>query len=100
MALRRLFFSAAALSAARVFQMGVSFLTVPFMARLLDPHDFGLVALGMAMVSLSLSFSDAGLSRSLVRTSELDSDAWSSAHWLIALGSITSPPAPARPPWV
>lgn len=91
MALKRLFFSAAALSAARVFQLGVSFLTVPFMARLLDPHDFGLVALGMAMVSLTLSFSDAGLSRSLVRASELDSDAWSSAHWLIvgAMGAVS-----------
>lgn len=91
MALKRMVFSAAALSAARVFQLGVSFLTVPFMARLLDPHDFGLVALGMAMVSLTLAFSDAGLSRSLVRASELDSDAWSSAHWLIvsAMGAIS-----------
>jgi PST family polysaccharide transporter len=82
-ALKRIAFGAAALSAARMFQLAASFLTVPFMARLLDPHDFGLVALGMATVSIVVAFSDAGMSRSLVRTSELDSDAWSSAHWLI-----------------
>jgi len=82
-ALRRLAFGAGALSAARIFQLGASFLTVPFMARLLDPSEFGLVALAMAAVSLTLAVSDAGLSRSLIRTSELDSDAWSSAHWLI-----------------
>lgn len=84
MALKRIAFGAAALSAARMFQLAASFLTVPFMARLLDPHEFGLVALGMAMVSLTLAFSDAGMSRSLIRISELDSDAWSSAHWLIS----------------
>lgn len=83
MALKRIAFGAAALSAARMFQLAASFLTVPFMARLLDPQDFGLVALGMATVSLTVAFSDAGMSRSLIRTSELDSDAWSSAHWLI-----------------
>ncbi|MBX9745841.1 MAG: oligosaccharide flippase family protein [Hyphomonadaceae bacterium] len=91
MALKRLAFGAAALSAARIFQLGASFLTVPFLARLLDPSDFGLVALAMAVVSISLAASDAGLSRSLIRTSELDSDAWSSAYWLIlaATGAVS-----------
>lgn len=83
MALKRLAFGAAALSAARVFQLGASFLTVPFMARLLEPSEFGLVALGMAMVSLTVAVSDAGLSRSLIRSSDIEGDAWSSAHWLI-----------------
>lgn len=87
MALRRIAFGAAALSAARVFQLGASFLTVPFMARLLEPHEFGLVAIAMAMVALTLSVSDAGLSRSLIRTDNLESDAWSTAHWLIIAGT-------------
>jgi PST family polysaccharide transporter len=83
MALRRIAFGAAALSAARVFQLGASFLTVPFMARLLSPADFGLVAIAMAVVALTLAVSDAGLSRSLIRTDNIESDAWSTAHWLI-----------------
>lgn len=83
MALRRIAFGAAALSAARVFQLGASFLTVPFMARLLEPHEFGVVAIAMAIVALTLAVSDAGLSRSLIRTDNIESDAWSTAHWLI-----------------
>jgi O-antigen/teichoic acid export membrane protein len=87
MALRRIAFGAAALSAARVFQLGASFLTVPFMARLLEPSEFGLVAIAMAMVALTLAVSDAGLSRSLIRTSNIEGDAWSTAHWLIIAGT-------------
>ncbi len=87
MALRRIAFGAAALSAARMFQLGASFLTVPFMARLLDPHEFGVVAIAMAMVALTLAVSDAGLSRSLIRTDNIESDAWSTAHWLIIAGT-------------
>ena len=87
MALRRIAFGAAALSAARVFQLGASFLTVPFLARLLEPSEFGLVAIAMAMVALTLAVSDAGLSRSLIRTDNLESDAWSTAHWLIIAGT-------------
>ena len=87
MALRRIAFGAAALSAARVFQLGASFLTVPFLARLLQPSEFGLVAIAMAMVALTLAVSDAGLSRSLIRSDNLESDAWSTAHWLIIAGT-------------
>lgn len=87
MALRRIAFGAAALSAARVFQLGASFLTVPFLARLLEPSEFGLVAIAMAMVALTLAVSDAGLSRSLIRSDNLESDAWSTAHWLIIAGT-------------
>lgn len=87
MALRRIAFGAAALSAARVFQLGASFLTVPFMARLLEPAEFGLVAIAMAMVALTLTMSDAGLSRSLIRSNNIEGDAWSTAHWLIIAGT-------------
>jgi len=87
MALKRIAFGAAALSAARVFQLGASFLAVPFMARLLSPSEFGLVAIAMAMVALTLAVSDAGLSRSLIRTDDIESDAWTSAHWLIIGGT-------------
>lgn len=88
MALKRIAFGAATLSAARVFQLASSFVAVPFLARLLTPTDFGLVALAMSMVVFFTYIGDAGLGRSLVRTSASDLEAWSSAHWgVLALGA-------------
>ncbi len=85
MALKRIAFGAASLSAARVFQLGASFVAVPFLARMLTPTDFGLVALAMSIVVLFTYIGDAGLGRSLVRTNCEDSEAWSSAHWAVML---------------
>ena len=88
MALRRIAFGAATLSAARIFQLGASFVAVPFLARMLTPTDFGLVALAMSMVVFFTYIGDAGLGRSLVRTNAEDSEAWSSAHWAVMLLTI------------
>ncbi len=85
MALRRIVFGAAALSAARVFQLASSFIAIPFLARILTPSDFGLVALALSMVVLFTYVGDAGLGRSLVRTSATDIETWSSAHWSVVL---------------
>jgi O-antigen/teichoic acid export membrane protein len=82
-ALKRIVFGAAALSGARMFQLASSFLTVPILTRILAPEDYGLVALALAIVSLTLYLGDAGLGRSLMRTSAGDEIAWSSAHWLV-----------------
>lgn len=91
MALKRLAIGAAALSAARAMQTVLTFLALPLLARLLPPSEFGLVALAMAFVVFTLSFSDAGLGQSLVRTPPEDQEVWSSAFWMIALlsGSLS-----------
>jgi PST family polysaccharide transporter len=84
-ALRRIAFGAATLSAARVFQLASSFIAVPFLARMLSPTDFGLVAMAMSVVLFFTYVGDAGLGRSLVRTDATDTEAWSSAFWAIVL---------------
>lgn len=81
MALRRYAFGAAALSASRVIQLAMSFVAVPFLARILPPSEFGLVALALALVAFMLYMGDAGLARSLVRTDAKDTLVWSSVFW-------------------
>jgi PST family polysaccharide transporter len=85
LALQRIAFGAASLSAARVFQLASSFVAIPFLARILTPTDFGLVALAMSVVVFFTYIGDAGLGRSLVRTHAEDSEIWSSAHWAVIL---------------
>lgn len=87
MALKRIVLGAASLSVARVFQLASSFVAIPFLARMLTPHDFGLVALAMSMVVFFTYLSDAGLGRSLLRVStpDTDAEAWSSAYWGLVL---------------
>jgi PST family polysaccharide transporter len=90
-ALKRLAIGAAALSAARAIQAAATFLALPLLARLLDPSEFGLVALAMVFVLFTMAFSDAGMGQSLVRTPPEDKAVWSSAFWMIGLlaGSLT-----------
>lgn len=81
MALGRIAFGVATLSAARIFQLASSFVAIPFLARMLTPSDFGLAALALSMVMFFSLIADAGMGRSLVRVDTSDRDAWSSAFW-------------------
>lgn len=84
MALRRLAVGAATLSAARMVQTALGFLSLPLLARLLAPSEFGVVALAMSFVLFTLALADAGMGQSLVRTPALERDTWSSAFWVIS----------------
>jgi len=84
LALKRLALGAAALSAARATQTLLTFLALPLLARLLDPSEFGLVALATSFVLFTMAFSDAGMGQSLVRTPREQTEVWSSAFWMIA----------------
>ena len=85
MAIKRIAFGVATLSAARVFQLASSFIAIPFLARILTPVDFGLAALALSMVMFFTMIGDAGLGRSLVRVDANDTEAWSSAFWASVL---------------
>ena len=91
MALKRLALGAAALSAARATQTLLTFLALPLLARILDPSEFGLVALATSFVLFTMAFSDAGMGQSLVRTPQEQTEVWSSAFWMIAVlsGSLS-----------
>jgi PST family polysaccharide transporter len=84
-ALKRIAFGVATLSAARVVQLASSFVAIPFLARMLTPVDFGLAALALSMVMFFTMIGDAGLGRSLVRVDANDTEAWSSAFWASVL---------------
>lgn len=85
MALKRIAFGVATLSAARIVQLASSFVAIPFLARMLTPVDFGLAALALSMVMFFTMIGDAGLGRSLVRVDANDTEAWSSAFWASVL---------------
>ena len=85
MALRKLAFSAVALSAARATQTILTFLALPFLARLLGPAEYGVVALAMSFVLFTMALSDAGMGQSLVRTPPEQTAVWSSTFWMIAM---------------
>lgn len=85
MALQRIAYGVATLSAARIFQLASSFVAIPFLARMLTPVDFGLAALALSMVMFFTMIGDAGLGRSLVRVDANDTEAWSSAFWASVL---------------
>ena len=58
---------------------GISALFAIFLARLLSPEDYGLVALPMVFLSLAQCFVDSGFASALIRKSDLknDSEIWS-----------------------
>lgn len=83
MALRRFSLDLASLSAARIVQTLAAFASLPIIARLLGPHEFGLVAVAMGFVVSTIFLADAGMGQSLVRTPSSDTATWSSAFWAI-----------------
>lgn len=84
MALKGFAIDVASLSGARALQTLASFISVPIVARLVGPAEFGLVALAMTFVVLSIYLADAGMGQSLVRTPLTDRDVWSTAFWTIS----------------
>jgi len=91
MALKRFSIDLASLSAGRIVQTLAAFLALPIIARLLGPHEYGLVAVAMSFVMCTIYMADAGMGQSLVRTAASDRTTWSSAFWMISgFGALLS----------
>jgi len=69
-----------------VLKIFVQFVTLPLMARLVGPADYGLFGLAMPTVAFILLLADSGFGISLAREPESNVDIWSSAIWFL-LGS-------------
>lgn len=67
-----------------VYRIAAQFAALPILARLLEPHDFGIVALATPFLVVAMQISDGGLCASLIRQKDYDSATWSSAYWVIA----------------
>lgn len=75
--------------------------TYMLLARLLDPHAFGLIAIAMVAMGIGLTFVDSGFASVIVRMQVLDRDKLSSLYWFIAaLGTAAAAIVAAAGPFV
>lgn len=71
------------------------------LARLLDPADFGLVAIVMTLINFLDLFRDFGLSTAILQEREITDRQWSSLAWLsVALGTLLALGVAASAPLV
>ena len=91
MSLKKIALGAAAMSAVNILKLLAQFVTVPILARLLSPADYGLVAIAMPFILFVMLIADSGLGMSLVRTSRDNRAEWSTCFWLaILMGGVLS----------
>ena len=77
------------MSSVNVLRLLVQLLSVPILARLLSPRDYGLAAMAMPVILFVMMLADAGLGASLVRTAKTDEPAWHTCFWLsVGLGTV------------
>ena len=79
------------MSSVNVLRLLVQMLSVPILARLLSPEDYGLAAMAMPVILFVMMIADAGLGISLVRTGKADEPAWHTCFWLsVGLGTVVA----------
>jgi teichuronic acid exporter len=71
-----------------ILSRGISPITLIFLARLLTPADFGLVAMALAVTTLLKCFSDLGFNHAMVQQSGEDEKIASLAFWTLLLLGI------------
>lgn len=68
---------------------GIGLIISIFLARILEPEDFGLVGMVLVVISVSQIFIDMGFSSGLIQKKNVSADLYSSVFWLnIGLGAI------------
>ena len=73
---------------AQLLKTVVQFVTTAFLARLLSPEDFGLVALTLVVTGFILIFKDLGLSMASVQKDEISHEQVSNLFWVNFIFSI------------
>jgi len=72
-----------------VVKLVIQFFSIPVLARLLSPADYGLAAMAMPVIIFVMMIADAGLGTSLVRTGKVGEPVWHTCFWLsVALGTV------------
>jgi succinoglycan exporter len=66
----------------RTATFGLKFVTVPILARILSPEEFGAVAVAMTVVQFLAMIGSAGLAASLVLQTDEDSETVHSVFWV------------------
>ncbi|MEW4569532.1 lipopolysaccharide biosynthesis protein [Tautonia sp. JC769] len=100
-ALKSILSGAAALSSVGVLRLAMQFLSVPILARLLSPEDYGIAAIAMPIVLFVMVITDAGISNSLIRLAEINSHVWHTCFWIMgAVGIVLAAALAASAPLV
>jgi len=79
---RRTSLGALALTGASALRLGLQFLLLPILARLIGPADYGLVALAMPVILFANVVADGGMSNALGRRAEASRALESTIFWL------------------
>jgi O-antigen/teichoic acid export membrane protein len=82
--LKKLVTGTALISSVNALRLAVQLVSLPLLARLLNPEDYGVVAMAMPILLFVMLFADSGLGVSLVREKTADMTAWHSCFWLTA----------------
>lgn len=86
---------------AQGFSFFLNVATVAILARLLTPHDFGLVAMVTAVTGLLAMFKDAGLSMATVQQDTVTHEQVSTLFWVnVGLSLVLMLMVAALSPWV
>lgn len=89
--LRALAIGTIMLALAGVIRIGLQFLILPILARLLSPSEYGLVATCMPFIVFAQIFSDGGVGQSILRSKNAGSGELSSLFWLVTmLGGVAA----------
>lgn len=67
---------------------GLSFLQLAVLGRLLDPADFGLMAMVMVVIGLAQAYADMGISNAIIHRQDTSRDQLSSLYWLNIFAGI------------
>jgi PST family polysaccharide transporter len=79
---RRTSLGALALTGASALRLGLQFLLLPVLARLIGPAEYGLVALAMPVILFANVLADGGMSNALGRRAEASRALESTIFWL------------------
>lgn len=91
MSIRRIVQGTALIGCINVVRLFVQFFSIPVLARLLTPGDYGLAAMAMPVILFLMMLADCGLGSSLVRTLKTDEPAWHTCFWLsVGLGAVAA----------
>jgi O-antigen/teichoic acid export membrane protein len=85
---RRMAIGAGAFGAVSILKMLLQMISLPLMARLLGPSEFGLYSIAIPVVAVVGTMSDGGLGMSLMKEPD-SSPIWSTAFWaLLGIGVV------------
>src|SRR5215831_10488714 len=89
MAERKAVIGTVSMAAGNLVKLGLQFVYLPVLARLLDPASFGIVALAAPFILLANMVSDAGLGNALIRHGSPSRELESTVFWpSILLGLV------------